>query len=36
MLGIDEIGVQIEQPFSILPLCALATALQNDVVEELL
>ena len=36
MLGIDEIGIQIEQPFDILPLTALATILTNDVKDELL
>ena len=25
LLGIEEIGVQIEEPFGILPLCALHT-----------
>ena len=36
MLGIDEIGVQIENPFDILPQHALAGALTRDVAEELL
>jgi len=31
MLGIDEIGIQIEQPFDVLPLHALATGITNDV-----
>ncbi len=34
-LGIDEIGVQIEQPFEAMPLHGLATALTRDVAEEL-
>ena len=33
MLGIDEIGSQIEQPFDILPLHELATVLTRDVQE---
>jgi len=36
MLGIDEIGVQIENPFEVLPLHGLAAVLTKDVVEELL
>jgi|TARA_B100000524_G_scaffold334585_1_gene223232 predicted membrane chloride channel (bestrophin family) len=35
MLGIDEIGIQIEQPFDVLPLHALATMLTLDVAAEL-
>lgn len=35
MLGIDEIGIQIEQPFDVLPLHALATAISNDVGDQL-
>ena len=35
MLGIDEIGIQIEQPFDILPLHALATVLTRDVEDQL-
>ena len=36
MLGIDEIGIQLEQPFEILPLVGLSSALTRDVVDELL
>jgi len=36
MLGIDEIGIQIEQPFEVLPIADLASASTRDVVEELL
>eukprot|EP00967_Tisochrysis_lutea_P030752 scaffold36132_cov34-Tisochrysis_lutea.AAC.5 len=36
MLGIDEIGIQIEQPFGALPLHGLATLLTLDVADELL
>lgn len=36
MLGIDEIGIQIEQPFDILPLHGLANVLTKDVQDELL
>jgi len=36
MLGIDEIGIQIEQPFDVLPLHGLATVLTRDVADELL
>ena len=32
LLGIDEIGVTIEEPFSILPLDAICTRAQTDVV----
>lgn len=35
MLGIDEIGIQIEQPFDVLPLHALATGISNDVGDQL-
>ena len=35
MLGIDEIGMQIEQPFDALPLHGLAVTLTKDVVDEL-
>ena len=34
-LGIDEIGLQIEQPFFVLPVHKLAEGLTRDVVEEL-
>ena len=34
-LGIDEIGLQIEQPFFVMPVHALAEGLTRDVVEEL-
>ena len=34
-LGIDEIGLQIEQPFFLLPVHKLAEGLTRDVVEEL-
>lgn len=33
MLGIDEIGIQIEEPFSVLPLSSLAAALSLDVLD---
>jgi len=33
MLGIDEIGIQIEQPFDVLPLYGMATVLTRDVQE---
>ena len=36
MLGIEEIGVQIEQPFDVLPLHGLADVLTLDVADELL
>ena len=36
MLGIDEIGVQIEQPFDVLPLHGMAKGLTNDVRDQLL
>lgn len=36
MLGIDEIGIQIEQPFEVLPLHELAAGLTRDVSDELL
>ena len=36
MLGIDEIGVQIEQPFDVLPLHGMARGLTYDVRDELL
>ena len=35
MVGIDEIGMQIEQPFDALPLHGLAVTLTKDVVDEL-
>lgn len=35
MLGIDEIGIQIEQPFDILPLHAMARVLTEDVHDQL-
>jgi predicted membrane chloride channel (bestrophin family) len=31
VLGIDEIGVEIEEPFCILPLQALCEAVRRDV-----
>ena len=34
-LGIDEIGLQIEQPFFVMPVHKLAEGLTRDVVEEL-
>jgi putative membrane protein len=34
-LGIDEIGLQIEQPFFVMPVHRLAEGLTRDVVEEL-
>ena len=36
MLGIDEIGIQIEQPFEVLPLHLLAAILTRDVADEML
>ena len=36
MLGIDEIAIQIEQPFEVLPLHELAAGYTRDVVDELL
>lgn len=36
MLGIDAIGIQIEQPFEVLPLHSLAAGLTRDVADELL
>ncbi|KAG8470414.1 hypothetical protein KFE25_008835 [Diacronema lutheri] len=35
MLGIEEIGIQIEQPFDCLPLHGMATVLTMDVLDEL-
>ncbi|GMH51408.1 hypothetical protein TrLO_g15965 [Triparma laevis f. longispina] len=35
MVGIDEIGVQLEQPFQLLPLNSLSAALMCDVVDEI-
>jgi predicted membrane chloride channel (bestrophin family) len=35
MIGIDEIGVELEEPFKLLPLQQLSSALTLDVVEEL-
>ena len=35
MLGIDEIGMQIELPFNVLPLHGMASVLTKDVVDEL-
>lgn len=32
LIGIDELGVQIEEPFSILPLAPLCLAIQSDAV----
>jgi len=31
LLGIDEIGVELEQPFALLPLNSLCEAIMNDV-----
>jgi len=36
MFGIDEIGMQIEQPFDVLPLHSLAAGLTRDVADEIL
>mmetsp|Transcript_2423 Transcript_2423/g.7133 ORF Transcript_2423/g.7133 Transcript_2423/m.7133 type:complete len:376 (-) Transcript_2423:21-1148(-) len=36
MLGIDEIGIQIENPYAVMPVHSLATVLTKDVVEEIL
>ena len=36
MLGIDEIGIQIEQPFAVMPVHDLAKGLTLDAAEELL
>ena len=36
LLGIDEIGIQIEQPFEVLPLHLLAAILTRDVADEML
>ena len=36
MLGIDEIGVQLEQPFDVLPLDSMAKVLTRDVADEFL
>ena len=36
MLGIDEIAIQIEQPFEVLPLHLLAGGLTKDVADEIL
>lgn len=35
MIGIDEIGVEIEQPFQLLPLQQLAAELMEDVISEI-
>ena len=35
MIGIDEIGIQIEMPFDILPLHGMATVITKDVEDEL-
>lgn len=35
MLGIDEIGIQIEQPFAVMPVHALAAGLTRDVTDAL-
>ena len=32
LVGIDEIGIEIEHPFRLLPLCSLSTMLQRNVV----
>ena len=34
MVGIDKIGVELEQPFQLLPMNSLAAALTRDVVAE--
>ena len=36
MLGIDEIGATIEQPFAVMPVHDLAKGLTLDAAEELL
>ena len=36
MLGIDEIGIQIEQPFEVLPLHLLAAILTRDVADQIM
>ena len=36
MLGIDEIGIQIEQPFIVMPTHLLAAGLSRDVADRLL
>ena len=36
MLGIDEIGIQIEQPFIVMPTHLLAAGLSRDVADCLL
>lgn len=36
ILGIDEIGIQVEQPFDALPLHGLATVMTRDVADEML
>jgi hypothetical protein len=34
MVGIDQIGLELEQPFQLLPMNSLAAALTRDVVDE--
>ena len=34
MVGIDQIGVELEQPFQLLPMNSLSAALMRDVVDE--
>ena len=35
MVGIDQIGLELEQPFQLLPMNSLAAALTRDVCDEL-
>ena len=35
MVGIDQIGLELEQPFQLLPMNSLAAALPRDVVDEI-
>ena len=35
LVGIDEIGCEIEHPFPLLPMQYLAKALQNEIVEQI-
>ena len=35
MVGIDQIGLELEQPFQLLPMNSLAAALTRDVVDEI-
>jgi len=34
MVGIDQIGLELEQPFQLLPMNSLAAALTRDVCDE--